>query len=309
MSEVVAITGGSGFIGSHVVDQLIDAGYEVRVIDPVKPHRDDVDWRPVDILDVERLTPNLIGTTAIFHLAAASDVNLVRNDPYDSVRRNILGTTGVLEAARLADAGRVVLASTVWVYAATEGQIVDETTPFSPETDRHLYVTTKVACEMLCRDYQTLYQRPYTVLRYGIPYGPRMRDSVVSAVFFRKAMAGEPLTIDGDGSQERFFVYVEDLARAHVLALQPVAENRTYNLDGDKPVTIRMLAEQVKELVGDVTVTYGPTRPGDLASRLVRTDRAREELGWVPRVPFEEGLRRTYEWILGRQAKVAQGQA
>jgi UDP-glucose 4-epimerase len=113
-------------------------------------------------------------------------------------------------------------------------------------------------------------------------------------------MRGEPLTIDGDGSQERFFVYVEDLARAHVLALNPVAENRTYNLDGDQPVSIRMMAETVRELVGDVTVTYGPSRPGDLKARVVRTDRARDELGWVPQISFEEGMRRTHEWFLER---------
>lgn len=297
-AKLVAVTGGSGFIGSHVVDALRTAGHSVRVIDPAAPQRPDVEWRPVDILDTDLLARELRDMEAVFHLAAAADVNIIHADPRESVNLNVLGTASVLEAARRADAGRVILASTVWVYAATVGDVVDESTPFSPETDRHLYVTTKVASEMMCRDYHTLYGRPYTVLRYGIPFGPRMRDNIVAASFFRRAMRGEPLTIDGDGRQERFFVYVEDLARAHVLALAPVAENRTYNLDGDKPVSIRMMAERVRELVGDVTVTYGPSRPGDLAARVVRTDRARDELGWVPTIGFEEGMRRTYEWYV-----------
>jgi UDP-glucose 4-epimerase len=149
---------------------------------------------------------------------------------------------------------------------------------------------------MMCRDYHTLYGRPFTVLRYGIPYGPRMRDNCVAAAFFKRAFRGEPLTIDGDGLQERFFVYVEDLARAHVLALNPVAENNTYNLDGDEPVSIRRIAETVRDLVGNVEVTFGPARPGDLRARVVSTDRAHEELGWIPRVSFGEGMRRTLAW-------------
>ncbi len=304
-SEFVAVTGGSGFIGSHVVDALRTAGHAVRVVDHTVPRRDDVEWRSTDILDTDALAKDLVGATAIFHLAASADVNVIMADPRAGVALNVLGTASVLEAARRAEAGRVILASTVWVYAATVGDIVDEATPFSPETDRHLYVTTKIASEMMCRDYLTLYKRPFTVLRYGIPFGPRMRDNIVAAAFFLRAMRGEPLTIDGDGNQERFFVYVEDLARAHVLALNPAAENRTYNLDGDQPVSIRMMAETVRELVGDVTVTYGPSRPGDLKARVVRTDRARDELGWVPQISFEEGMRRTYEWFLERAAATA----
>jgi UDP-glucose 4-epimerase len=157
-------------------------------------------------------------------------------------------------------------------------------------------VSTKVAAELLCRDYFTLYGRPYTVLRYGIPYGPRMRDNCVAAAFFKRAFRGEPLRIDGDGQQERFFVYVEDLARAHVLALSAVAENRTYNLDGDDPVSIRTIAETVRALVGNVQVEFGPPRPGDLKARVVATDRVRNELGWVPEIAFSEGMRRTLAW-------------
>ncbi|MFN8036262.1 MAG: NAD-dependent epimerase/dehydratase family protein [Acidimicrobiia bacterium] len=298
MKQTVAVTGGSGFIGSHVIDALLDAGHDVRVLDPVAPHRAEAEWVPVDILDTEALTETVRGMDAVMHLAAIADVNHVFERPVDSVTLNVAGTASVLEATRRAEAGRVILASTVWVYAATRGHLVDETTPFDPETDRHLYVSTKVASEMMCRDYHTLYDRPYTILRYGVPYGPRMRDNCVAAAFFQRAFRGEPLHIDGDGTQERFLVYVGDLARAHVLALSGAAVNRTFNLDGDQPVSIREIAEAVKELTGNVTVEFGPARPGDLKARIVKTDRARDELGWVPQVAFDEGMRLTYEWYL-----------
>jgi UDP-glucose 4-epimerase len=300
LSANVAVTGGSGFIGSHVVDALLDAGCTVSVLDQRAPHRADAEWIPCDVLDLDGLTQAVRGADFVYHLAAIADVNDVVADPTLAVEVNTLGTSRVLEAARRADAGRVVLASTVWVYAAAAagGDVLDEDCLFDPNTDRHLYVTSKVAAEMACRDYLTLYGRPYTILRYGIPYGPRMRDRCVVAAFMQRAMRGETLRIDGDGSQHRYFVYVEDLAQAHVKALAEVATNRTYNIEGAVPVSIREIAESVIDLVDEGDVEFGPGRPGDLKARTVSTERARVELGWEPTVSFAEGLRRTYSWYL-----------
>jgi UDP-glucose 4-epimerase len=295
--EPIAVTGGSGFVGSHVVDALLRAGHQVRVLDARPPLQlADVDWVEVDMLDQYTMTDALKGAGAVFHLAAMADVNDIVADPAESVALNVMGTARVLEAARRADTGRVILSSTVWVYSATQGDVVDEDTPFDLATDRHLYVSEKIASEMLCRDYATLYGRPYTVLRYGIPFGPRMRHDLVVAAFMERAMRGEALRIDGDGSQERYFVYVEDLAAAHPLALDPVATNRTYNLESEEAISIRMLAETVGELVGDTEVTFGPSRPGDYRARVVRSERARTELGWQPRHTFAQGLERTLAW-------------
>jgi UDP-glucose 4-epimerase len=308
VSGVVAVTGGSGFIGSNVVDALIDAGWRVRVLDRVEPHRDDVDWLPdADILDLDSLKPAIEGTEAVFHLAAMADVNDIYADPTRAVALNVQGTVNVLEAGRLTDAGRTVLASTVWVYGSTVGEVVDETTPFTEDVDRHLYITTKIAAEFACRDYLNLYDRPFTVLRYGIPYGPRMRETTVMSAFFRRALAGEPITIDGDGMQSRNFVYVEDLAKAHVLALAPEAENQVINVDGPVPVTIREVAEITAELAGDVEVSFGPTRPGDLKPQTVRNDKAVEVLGWKPEVDIRDGMRRSFEWY--RANRVGAGNA
>jgi UDP-glucose 4-epimerase len=299
---LIAITGGSGFVGSHVVDALLGAGYDVRVIDPKRPLQPEVEWADVDMLDQDSVTDALKDAQAVFHLAAMADVNDIVADPAESVALNTLGVARVLEAGRRADAGRVIVSSTVWVYAATQGDVVDETTPFDLETDRHLYVSEKIAAEMFCRDYATLFGRPYTVLRYGIPFGPRMRSDLVVAAFLLRAMRGEPLRIDGDGSQERRFVYVEDLAAAHVLALKPVAKDRTYNLESEETISIRTLAETVRDLVGDVEVTFGPSRPGDYRARIVRSDRARDELGWSCEHTFAEGLRKTLAWYREQNA-------
>ena len=296
MKRTVAVTGGSGYIGSHVVDALLDAGCTVKVLDQRAPHRPDAEWVPCDVLDLDGLTQAVQGAELVYHLAAIADVNDVIADPTLAIEVNTLGTSRVLEAARRAEAGRVVLASTVWVYAATKGEEVDEDTVFDPATDRHLYVTSKVAAEMACRDYKTLYDRPYTVLRYGIPYGPRMRDRCVVAAFLQRAMRGETLRIDGDGRQHRSFIYVEDLADAHVKVLDDVAVNRTYNVDGATPVTIAQIAESVIALAGRGAVEYGPSRPGDLTARTVSCERARAELGWEPATSFGDGLKRTYAW-------------
>jgi UDP-glucose 4-epimerase len=227
-------------------------------------------------------------------------VNQVIAEPAESVAVTVLGAARVLEASRRADAGRVILASTVWVYAATRGDVVDEDTPFDLTAERHIYASSKLAAEMFCADYANLFGRPYTVLRYGIPFGPRMRSDLVVAAFLERALRGEPLRIDGDGAQERSFVYVEDLAAAHVLALAPVAQNRTYNLEANEPISIRQLAETIGALVGDVEVTFGPSRPGDYKARRVSSERARRELGWTPRYDFAAGLQRTLEWYRQR---------
>jgi UDP-glucose 4-epimerase len=309
LNRTVAVTGGSGFIGTHVVDALLDAGCTVRVLDPKPPHRVDAEWVPVDVLDTDGLTVALAGAEVIFHLAAIADVNDVIADPTLAIQVNTLGTARLLEAARRAEAGRVVLASTVWVYAATTGDDVDEYTLFDPNTDRHLYVTSKVAAEMACRDYHTLYGRPYTILRYGIPYGPRMRDNCVVAAFMKRCMRDEALRIDGDGSQQRSFVYVEDLARAHVKALDDVAINRTYNIEGAVPVSIKEIAESVITLIGTGSVEYGEPRPGDLKARKVSNERARVELGWEPTTTFSDGLARTYGWYQAQAAAEASDRA
>jgi UDP-glucose 4-epimerase len=224
----------------------------------------------------------------------------------ESERRNSRCTLHVLEAARRAEIARVVYASTIWVYSDVLADTVDEDTPLMPPG--HLYTATKLAGELYCRAYQELYGLEYTVLRFGIPYGPRARPAAVIPIFVRKALAGEPLTLAGGGLQTRRFVYVEDLADGVVAGLAPVAANRVYNLVGDEEVTILQIAERVRDEVGDgveLVVTEG--RAGDFRGAEVSGDRARLELGWTATTSFAEGLKRYVAWH--REAYSAEGQA
>jgi UDP-glucose 4-epimerase len=307
--QQVLVTGAGGFIGSHVVDALVDSGRRVTALDfpGVRMHRTDVRFTPATIDDVDALTAAFRGQDAVFHLAAVSNVNHAFADPVACVRTNVLGTANVLEAARRAEVGRVILASTVWVYNAAAPDAPEpltEETPFAANATNHVYTSSKIAGEMLLTDWSNLYGIPYTVLRYGIPYGPRMRDELVIAKFIKKALAGEPLTV---GHASRHFLYVGDLARAHVLALGDVAKNQTYNLEGPETITIKQVAEAVRDLVGrDVVIEEMPGRPGDYRDRVISAAKAFRDLGWEPEVPFSEGMRRTFAWFMAQERATAQ---
>ncbi|WP_249010723.1 NAD(P)-dependent oxidoreductase [Conexibacter sp. DBS9H8] len=297
----VLVTGGSGFIGSHVVDRLLAAGHEPVIYD-LRPSPWHVDADPAIPTVIGEITDRAALEAAlseqridvVAHLAAVADVNDVHADPETAEIVNSRGTAAVLEAMRRVGVSRVVFASTIWVYSDTEAAVVDEETLLPAPA--HLYTSTKLAGELYCRSYQELYGIEYTVLRFGIPYGPRAREAAVVPSFVNRALAGEALVLSGDGSQSRRFVYVEDLAQGVVDGLADVAVNRVYNLVSDEDVTIRQIAELVGEYVGDVEVVVGPARPGDLGSKVVLGARAEAELGWTAQTSFGEGVRRYIDW-------------
>ena len=295
------VTGGSGFIGSHVVDTLKESGHDVTVLDHrVPPHRSDVGFEDVDLLDAPSILATTRGADYVFHLAAVSNVNHAFKYPVYSTALNVMGTTNVLEAARQNGVKRVVLASTVWVYngAPATLEAADESVPFHLNGAGHIYTSTKMACEMLCHNYQTLYQVPFTVLRYGIPYGPRMREELLIPIFLRKALNGESLTVAGKGDQFRKFVYVRDLADAHLLVMAENAANQIFNIEGNQTVTVLEVAEGIRSRVGDhVKIEFSPARPGDFGGREVSNAKAKNILGWEPRIGFEGGLDRTVDWF------------
>ena len=299
----ILVTGGSGFIGSHVVDVLIAHGHEPRIFDIVpSPYRapEDVEAVVGDLLDLEALRGAARGCDAVIHLAAVSDVNEVVRDPSRAELVNARGTEVMLEAALLEKISRVLYASTVWVYggAAGEEPLDEDTSLVAPA---HFYTATKLAGELFCHSFDELYGLGQTILRFGIPYGPRARASTVVAQFVARALAGEPLTVTGDGAQTRQFVYVEDLAEGVVAALDPVAAGRTYNLVGSEQVSVRQIAETVRELVGDVPIVYVDDRPADLRSSAISGERAGRELGWEVETPFYQGVRRYVSWVTGTQ--------
>jgi UDP-glucose 4-epimerase len=302
----VLVTGGSGFIGSHVVDQLLAAGHRPRIYDQrPSPHHlaEEVDSVLGDLGDQRALRRAMAGCHAVIHLAAAADVNEVVADPVGSERCNVRGTLHVLQAALHAGIGRVVYASTIWVYSDTPAPCHIEALALHPPA--HFYTATKLAGEQYCHAYHELYGLEYTVLRFGIPYGPRARPAAVVPAFVTRALAGQPLTIAGDGLQSRRFVYVEDLADGVVRALTPVAANRTYNLVGTEDVTVRDIAETVRTIVGDVSIEHAPGRIGDFNGAPVSGERAAADLGWRATTPFEEGVRRYVAWHRAASADLA----
>ncbi|MGH9305585.1 MAG: NAD-dependent epimerase/dehydratase family protein [Acidimicrobiales bacterium] len=337
----VAVTGGAGFIGRHVVAHLVGAGHDVVVLDKVdrlgelpevsgvvlggralggpvpgdavlggpvlgrgpasaSPGR--VVHERVDILDLAGLRAAMAGCDAVMHLAGVANVDEAYRRPVDTARFNVEGTANVLEAAREAELNRVVLASTVWVYGAVAG--ADELTEADPvdlALTGHVYTSTKLAAEMLVHNYWSMYHQPYTILRYGVPYGPGMRDELVIARFVRQVLAGETIQIAGDGSQVRNYVYVGDLAAAHVAALGEAGANQVFALDGSEPISVVGIAQTVGELLGrPVRVEHIPGRPGDYQGRSVSTARAREALGWENLTTFAEGLGLYLDWHTAR---------
>jgi UDP-glucose 4-epimerase len=296
----LAVTGGSGFIGSHVVDHLHDAGHEVIVIDTRPPHRIDVAYRDVDISDLAGLVRATAGCDAVFHLAAVSNVNDAHADPVGTIEINVTGTARVCDAARRNQIGRVILASTVWVYASAPGEgPLTEDAPLAPSGTGHVYTASKVAAEMVMTSFGELYGVPYTILRYGIPFGPRMREELVIPRFMMSARNGTRITIQGDGLQFRNYLYVADLAEAHVLALADAGANEVFNLEGPAPVSIRDVAETARALVNPLAkIEFVAARPGDYAGREISGAKALHVLGWAPKTSFEDGMRQYLEWWL-----------
>jgi UDP-glucose 4-epimerase len=295
----VAVTGGSGFIGSHVVDSLLRRGDEVHLVD-VRESAYHPNGRTTtalaDLRDAAAVAQALAGCDAVMHLAAAADVGEVVADPRGAEDVNTRGTLNVLEAAREAGVGRVVYASTIWVYGEQADGVADEESFVG--IPRHFYTATKLAGEMYVRSLSELYGFEHTILRFGIPYGPRAREAAVLPTFVRRAYEGEPITVAGGGTQSRRFVYVEDLAEGIVAALASTAANRTYNLVSEEDVTVIELAEMVRDLVRPVEIVHVDGRAADFNGATVSGERAARELGWRASTPFREGARRYVEWFL-----------
>jgi UDP-glucose 4-epimerase len=294
----VLVTGGSGFIGSHVLDVLAAAGHEPVVLDLVPSrHHPAGTYATIcgDITDREVTRRAIRGCDAIIHLAAVADVNDVVADPVRADSVNAHGTEVILEAARREDVARMIYGSTVWVYGNAD---VDEATEDTPlPLPAHLYTATKLAGEMYTLSYNAMYGAGHTILRFGIPYGPRARPAAVVPSFVLRAQLGEALAIAGDGQQARQFVYVEDLAAGIVAALSPQAAGRTYNLVGNERTSVRDIADAVCRQVAPVPIVHVPERPSDVQLGRVSGERAAAELGWRPAVGFEEGLRRYVDWL------------
>ena len=304
MRGLCLVTGGAGFIGSHLVDALVAAGHPVRVLDDLSTGQRDnlpasVELINGSVTDVAAVTAAVQGVDAVFHLAAMASVARSLEDPLLCHAICATGTLNVLDAARKAGVRRVVYAASSSAYgSASDPAGQDEETPLRPLSP---YAAAKLAGEHYLEAFAASYGLETVRLRFFNIFGPRQRAdspySGVIAIFAAALAAGRTPMIHGDGQQARDFVYVSNAVQALMKAAEvPGVSGRVYNVGTGRSVNLLELVAALNRVLGtSVTPTHGPARAGDVRFSLAKIERIRRELGYEPTVSFEDGLRRTIE--------------
>jgi len=291
--RTVVVTGGAGFIGSHLVDALVARGLRVRVVDNFTTGRREslnpaAELLTADIRDATTLPPAFAGADCVFHTAALPRVMVSIEHPVETHMTNVVGTLNVLVAARDSGVRRVVYSGSSSVYG--DQPILPLTESMAPNP-LNPYALQKLTGEQYTRIFHKLFGLETVTLRYFNVYGPRMATEgayvTVLSVFLHQKRAGEPLTIYGDGAQTRDFTHVDDVVRANCLAMEaPAADGRAINIGRGRNLSVNRIAE----LIGGPTVHLAP-RPGDARHTLADISQAREILGWEPEVATEDAVR------------------
>jgi UDP-glucose 4-epimerase len=312
----ILVTGGAGFVGSHLAGRLVRLGHDVRVIDNFSTGRrgnlaalaPGAELVEGDIRSYERASTAVRGCEIVFHLAALPSVPRSVQDPLTSHEANVTGLLNVMLAARDARVRRLVYASSSSVYGANaELPKREEMTPapISP------YAVSKLAGEGYCRAFGVVYGLETVALRYFNVYGPHQdpRSDYAAAIpnFISALMAGRAPVVFGDGEQSRDFTYVDNVVDANVLAMDaPEARGRVYNVACGERVTINELIAELRELLGSsVEAEYRPPRPGEVRHSLADIAAARRDLGYEPAVALRDGLERTIEHLRSEIAPVS----
>ncbi|WP_456482658.1 SDR family oxidoreductase [Methanopyrus sp.] len=304
---MILVTGGAGFIGSHVVEELVDRGHDVVILDNfsagreenLRDVRDEIEVVRADVTDpkaVER-TFRRYRPEVVIHLAAQVNVRYSMESPFVDARINALGTLNLVSSAAEHDVDRFVYASSGGaVYGEPEYLPVDEDHPTRPISN---YGVSKLTGEHYVRVYAERSGFEYVILRYANVYGPRQDprgEAGVIPIFLLRAARGEPLTVFGDGEQTRDFVFVEDVARVTAEAVE--RGEGVYNVGTGRETSVNDIVDAVKAVTGvEVEVVYEDPRPGEVRRICLDPSRARKELGFKPCVGLEEGIERTWEWI------------
>src|SRR5580704_17661479 len=293
--KIAVVTGGAGFIGSHMVDLLVARGYIVRIIDNLAGGREaniahhsnnmDVVFKRSDIRDCEPGDAVFENADCVFHFAGIGDIVPSIERPIEYMSVNAQGTVRVLECARQAGVNRFVYAASSSCYgiAATPTR---EDHPIAPQ---YPYALSKYQGEQAAFHWHKVYQLPGNAVRIFNAYGTRSRTSgaygAVFGVFLKQKLAGKPFTVVGDGTQTRDFLYATDVARAFVMAAETPLSGRIWNLGAGNPQSVNKL---VALLGGDVV--YVPKRPGEPDCTWADITQIKSELGWTPEVSFEDGV-------------------
>jgi UDP-glucose 4-epimerase len=298
----ILVTGGAGFIGSHVVDALIEAGHRVSVVDNLwekgggkwENINPKATFYKIDIRD-EALSEVFRHERpeAIYHLAAQHSVKMSIDDPVHDANVNILGLINLLQNATRFGARKIIFSSSGASYGAIEKMPIDENTTQHPESP---YGITKMASEFYIRFWKSMYGLEFTILRYGNVYGPRqdpMGEAGVISIFSRQILLNEPVRIDWDGEQQKDYVYVEDVARANLLVLA-AGNGEVYCIANGRGTSVNALYQGlVNEIGHGVEIRKAPKRSGDIYLAYFDCRKAQRELEWTPEVGLGEGLRLT----------------
>jgi UDP-glucose 4-epimerase len=298
MPETILVTGGAGFIGSHLVRELVESGYSVRVLDnlsngSLENIRDvlgSIEFIKGDIRDKNVVEEALKGVDAVVHLAALIDVAESVEKPELYLEVNVNGTFNMTKASRKVSA--FIFASTCAVYGEPVKIPIGEEHPLNPKSP---YAATKIAGEAFVQAYGNLYGYRPVILRLFNVYGPRQSKAYAGVIteFVKRATSGEPPIIFGDGEQTRDFVNIRDVTKAIIKALDSDNASGIYNVGSGVAVTINDLAHLILKLAGkeNVEPIHGPPRPGDIKHSQANINRAKKELGYYPTVSLEEGIR------------------
>ena len=301
------VTGGAGFIGSNIVDELRTRGEKVRILDDFSTGReenirhfaDDVQVIRGDIRDVDAVHEAVRGADYVIHQAALASVQRSIDQPIESSEVNIQGTLNLLEAARRHSVRRFVYASSSSVYGDSDVLPKVETMDPRPKSP---YAVTKLCGEWYCRVYGEIHELPTVSLRYFNVFGPRQdpgsQYAAVIPIFVRQLMDGKSPTIYGDGEQSRDFTYVSNVVRANLLACEANTTGaKVYNVACGDRYALNYLYGRLQALVGsDLRAKYGPARPGDVKHSQADIEAASRELAFDVEVSFEDGLERTVKW-------------
>jgi len=289
----IIVTGGAGFIGSHLVDKLIEDGNEVLVIDNLSTGKKDnvnekAKFFEFDLSDYEKIKPIFNGVDSVFHVAAIPRIPLSIEKPLESNDANINGTLNVLVASKEAKVKRVVYSASSSAYGLQKELPLREEMrpgPLNP------YALQKYVGELYCKIFPQIYKLPTVSLRYFNVYGSRQPKegtyAPVIGIFLRQKKASLPLTVTGDGEQTRDFTHVSDVVKANILAMgsNKVGQGEVINIGAGKNHTINEIAKMVG---GDIK--YIPLPPGEMRDTLADISLARELLGWEPEVKLEQGI-------------------
>ena len=304
----ILVTGGAGFIGSHLTERLIELGHEVTVLDDLSTGREEnlahlrgrFRFVKGSVTDLQLLRELMPGIEVVFHQAALGSVPRSVEDPVTTHEVNITGTFNVLLAAKEAGVKRVVYAASSSAYGDTPTLPKVETMlpqPLSP------YAVSKLVGEYYCQVFTRVYGLPTVSLRYFNVFGPRQNPhsqyAAVIPKFVTAALKGEPLTVYGDGEQSRDFTYIENVVQANLLAMQSAqAVGKVYNVACGGRYTLNELIRYLQEILGkELEVEYLPPRAGDVKHSMASIEASEHDLRYRVEVDFAEGLRRTVEWF------------